>query len=127
MRNAPLWGDYRGYRVSTNQPPGGGVMLLEMLNILENFDLAGLEHNSTEYVRIVAEAMKRATIDKDRHVGDPQFVDVPVERLTAQGLRQTMAGEIRARREGRGAALQRGRPAPRTPRTSPSSTRTATA
>src|SRR5437660_12514 len=41
-RNAPLWGDYRGYRVSTNQPPGGGVMLLEMLNILENFDLASL-------------------------------------------------------------------------------------
>ena len=40
VRNAPLWGDYRGYRVSTNQPPGGGVMLLEMLNILENFDLA---------------------------------------------------------------------------------------
>src|SRR6266851_1909412 len=38
VRNPPLWGDYRGYAVSTNQPPGGGVMLLEMLNILENFD-----------------------------------------------------------------------------------------
>ena len=41
VRNAPLWGDYRGYKVSTNQPPGGGVMLLEMLNILENFELGG--------------------------------------------------------------------------------------
>ena len=52
-------------RVSTNQPPGGGVMLIEMLNILEKFDLGALGHNSAEYMRIVAEAMKRATIDKD--------------------------------------------------------------
>ena len=94
VRNPPLWGDYRGYRVSTNQPPGGGVMLLEMLNILENFDLRGLEHNSTEYLRIVSEAMKRATIDKDAHVGDPKFVDVPVERLTSKSYAKTLAGEI---------------------------------
>ena len=40
----PLWGDYRGHRISTNQPPGGGIMVLEMLNILEAFDLAGLGH-----------------------------------------------------------------------------------
>src|SRR5439155_19195831 len=78
VRNPPLWGDYRGYPVSTNQPPGGGVMLLEMLNILENFELHSIEHNSTEYLRIVSEAMKRATIDKDVHVGDPKFVKVPV-------------------------------------------------
>ena len=75
-RNAPLWGDYRGYKVSTNQPPGGGVMLIEMLNILENFDLsrdgAWLDRVSAHRV---SEAMKRATIDKDAHVGDPKFVD----------------------------------------------------
>src|SRR6185503_20456161 len=81
-RNAPLWSTYRGYRVSSNRPPGGGVMLLEMLNVLEHFDLAGLGHNTAEYVRVVAETMKRATIDKDRHVGDPAFVDVPVDHLT---------------------------------------------
>ena len=69
-------------------------MLLEMLNILENFDLRGLEHNSTEYLRIVSEAMKRATIDKDAHVGDPKFVDVPVERLTSKSYAKTLAGEI---------------------------------
>ena len=93
-RNTPLWGAYRGYRVSSNRPPGGGVMLLEMLNILENFDLGGLEHNSMEYVRIVSEAMKCATIDKDAHVGDPKFVDVPLERLTSKSYAKTMAGEI---------------------------------
>jgi gamma-glutamyltranspeptidase / glutathione hydrolase len=96
VRTAPLWGTYRGYRVSSNQPPGGGVMLLEMLNILEHFGLATLEHNSAEYIRIVAEAMKRATIDKDRYVGDPRFVDVPVDRLTGKVYAATLAGEIRA-------------------------------
>jgi gamma-glutamyltranspeptidase/glutathione hydrolase len=95
-RNAPLWGTYRRYRVSSNRPPGGGVMLLEMLNILEHFPLASLEHNSAEYVRLVAEAMKRATIDKDRHVGDPRFVDVPVDRLAGKPYAAEMAAEIRA-------------------------------
>jgi gamma-glutamyltranspeptidase / glutathione hydrolase len=99
VRNAPLWGTYRGYRMSSNQPPGGGVMLLEMLNILEHFGLATLEHNSAEYIRIVAEAMKRATIDKDRYVGDPRFVDVPVDRLTGKVYAATLAGEIRARQK----------------------------
>ncbi len=98
VRNAPLWGSYRGYRVASNRPPGGGVMLIEMLNILERFALGELEHNSAEYIRIVAEAMKRATIDKDRHVGDPRFVDVPVERLTSKEYAAALAEEIRVGR-----------------------------
>ena len=71
-------------------------MLLEMLNILEHFPLASLEHNSAEYVRLVAEAMKRATIDKDRYVGDPRFVEVPVDRLAGKPYAAEMAEEIRA-------------------------------
>ena len=98
VRNAPLWGTYRGYRVSSNRPPGGGVMLLEMLNVLERFALGGLGHNSAAYICVVAEAMKRATIDKDRHVGDPKFVDVPVDRLTSKTYGAAMADEIRAGR-----------------------------
>src|SRR6185437_11869257 len=62
---APLWGSYRGHRFATNNPPGGGIMLIEMLNILEQFDLPAIGHNTSEYVRIVAEAMKIATADKD--------------------------------------------------------------
>src|SRR5262245_4297419 len=72
-RTDPLWSEYRGLRVATNRPPGGGVMLLEMLNVLEGFDLAGLGHNTPAYIRVVVEAMKRATIDKDASVGDPAF------------------------------------------------------
>jgi gamma-glutamyltranspeptidase/glutathione hydrolase len=77
----PIWTDYRGYRVAGNQPPGGGVMVLEMLNILENFDLHEMGHNTPEYIRVVSEAMKFATIDKDTRVGDPEFSDVPTDVL----------------------------------------------
>lgn len=92
---SPLWGEYRGWRVSTNQPPGGGIMLMEMLNILSRFDLNALGHNSTEYIRVVAEAMKQATIDKDRFVGDPSFVDVPIERLLSREHADAAADGIR--------------------------------
>ncbi|HEX2941624.1 MAG TPA: gamma-glutamyltransferase family protein, partial [Rhodopila sp.] len=92
---APLWGTYRGLRIATNNPPGGGVMLLEMLNILENFDLAGMGHNTPAYLRVVSEAMKIATVDKDRYVGDPRFVDVPVERLTSKAYARDIADRIR--------------------------------
>jgi gamma-glutamyltranspeptidase / glutathione hydrolase len=94
-RTVPLWGDYRGCRLSTNAPPGGGIMLVEMLNILEHFDLRTIGHNSTEYLRVVAEAMKVVTVDKDAHVGDPAFVDVPVERLTSSAHAAAAAKRIR--------------------------------
>jgi gamma-glutamyltranspeptidase/glutathione hydrolase len=94
-RNDPLSGAYRGLRLATNNPPGGGVMVVEMLNILEHFDLNTLGHNSPEYIRFVAEVMKRATRDKDAHVGDPAFVDVPVEWLTGKAYAAEMAEEIR--------------------------------
>ena len=92
----PLWGEFRGYRVASNQPPGGGVMLIEMLQILENFDLEGMGHNSVDYVRTVCEAMKRATSDKDEHVGDPDFVDVPLDRLTDKAYAAELAASIKA-------------------------------
>ena len=90
----PLRGTYRGFEVATNQPPGGGIVLLEMLNILENFDVAGMGHNSAEYVKVVTEAMKRATADKDAHVGDPAFVEVPVSRLTSKDYARELAAAI---------------------------------
>jgi gamma-glutamyltranspeptidase/glutathione hydrolase len=91
----PLRFSYRGYDLATNNPPGGGIMLAEMMNILENFDLAAIGHNSVEYIRVVAEAMKIATSDKDNHVGDPEFYSVPVERLTAKKYAAEAAGHIK--------------------------------
>ncbi|RME94258.1 MAG: gamma-glutamyltransferase, partial [Alphaproteobacteria bacterium] len=92
--STPLWGDYRGLRIATNRPPGGGVMIIEMLNILEHFDLAAMGHNTPEYIATVSEAMKIATVDKDAHVGDPRFVDVPLERLTSKEYAAAMAARI---------------------------------
>ena len=74
-------------------------MVLEILNILQHFDLAALGHNSPEHIRIVAEAQKRATVDKDRFVGDPEFVDVPLGRLLGAEYAAEMAEEIRAGRK----------------------------
>ena len=83
-RTEPLSGSYNGFQINTNRPPGGGIMLLEMLNILENFDLAKIGHNSSEYIRVVSEAMKKATLDKEMFVGDPLFVDIPLEKLLSK-------------------------------------------
>ena len=92
----PLWGEYRGYRIAVPPPPAGGVMVLEMLNILENFDLVALGHNSAEYIAVVSEAMKIATVDKDSHVGDPRFVDVPLQRLCDKGYAAGLAERIKS-------------------------------
>ncbi len=91
----PLRGRYRGYDITTNQPPGGGLMLIEMLNILERFDLRSLGHNSADYIKVVAEAMKYATVDKDRFIGDPDFVDVPTERLASSDHAAELAEAIK--------------------------------
>ena len=80
----PLWGDYRGYRIATNQPPGGGIMLVEMLNILEHFDLKAMGHNSPDYIATLSEAMKIATVDKDTQVGDPAFMEIPMTKLCSK-------------------------------------------
>lgn len=106
--NEPLWGEYRGYRFSTNHPPGGGIMLIEMLNILENFDLRAMGHNSPEYIRVVAEAMKIATIDKDNKVSDPHFYDVPIDELTSKEYAARMAEEIRRGEKANVARLNNG-------------------
>jgi gamma-glutamyltranspeptidase / glutathione hydrolase len=95
----PLRGAYRGYEITTNNPPGGGLMLLEMLNVLEHFDLADIGHNTAEYVRVVCEAMKRATVDKDNFIGDPGFVDVPVPRLASKDYAAAMAKDIASRKK----------------------------
>ncbi|MBT3532257.1 MAG: gamma-glutamyltransferase [Rhodospirillaceae bacterium] len=91
----PLWTDYRGYRVATNQPPGGGLMIVLMLNILENFDLAAMGHNSPDYIATVSEAMKIATVDKDTRMGDPRFFDIPFGELMSKDYAKSMADRIK--------------------------------
>ena len=70
-------------------------MLLEMLNILEHFDFAALGHNTTDYIRFVCEAMRAATADKEAHVGDPAFFNVPLERLISGPHAADIAARIK--------------------------------
>ncbi|MFQ6185944.1 gamma-glutamyltransferase [Sinorhizobium meliloti] len=90
----PVWSDYRGWKVSTNHPPGGGVMYAQMLNVLEHFDLRELGHNTPEYIAVVAETMKRATSDKERFIVDPDFIPVPIDRLLSKELAKDRAKAI---------------------------------
>ena len=94
--NEPIRSAYRGLDIATNHPPGGGVMVLEMLNILEHFDLTAMGHNSVDYVRTVTETMKRATSDKDTYVGDPEHFDVPLELLISKAHAAEHAAAIQA-------------------------------
>jgi len=81
----PLIGWYRGRTVITMPPPSsGGVALLEMLNVLEGYKLTEFKHNSTDYLHLLSETMKHAFADRAAHLGDPDFVHVPIRKLTAK-------------------------------------------
>ncbi|HEY1235182.1 MAG TPA: gamma-glutamyltransferase [Candidatus Binatia bacterium] len=81
----PLIGSYRGRRVITMPPPSsGGVAIVQMLNILEGYNLGQMKHDSSAYLHLVTEAMKHAFADRAQFLGDPDFVHVPVGKLTAK-------------------------------------------
>ena len=86
IRRVPLRGTYRGHDVIAMPPiSSGGTALVEMLNILEGFDLAASGFRSASTVHLVAESMRRAYADRARYLGDPAFnPDMPVERLTSK-------------------------------------------
>lgn len=94
--HAPLEITYRGRRIATPPPPAGGIVVAEMLRILERFDLTALGHNSSDYIRIVAEAMKIAGRDKEIHIGDPDFVAPPLAMLLSDLYADECAARIRA-------------------------------
>jgi gamma-glutamyltranspeptidase/glutathione hydrolase len=78
----PVSGDFRGYKVWSMPPPSsGGIHLLQMLELTEDMDLSPDLHNSAGHLHRIAEAMRLAYCDRARYLGDPDFVDVPVEKL----------------------------------------------
>ncbi len=89
----PISTNYRGYDVYEFPPNSQGIAALEMLNILEGYDVQSLGYASAEYLHILLEAKKLAFADRDRYISDPAFVDIPLERL----LSKEYAAEQRAR------------------------------
>ncbi len=91
----PVVGSYRGYSIYSMPPPSsGGVHLIQMLNILERFDLKYLGLNSSETIHLEAEAMKRAFADRAVFMGDPAFTSVPVTGLTSKTYADSLARNI---------------------------------
>jgi gamma-glutamyltranspeptidase/glutathione hydrolase len=86
VEQAPVKGTYRGYEIVSMAPPSsGGIALIEMLNILEGYDLKAIGHNSALYLHLLTEAMRRAFADRAEHIGDPAYVsNMPVERLISK-------------------------------------------
>ena len=82
----PIRGTYRGYEVVSMPPPSsGGVVLVQMLNILEGYDLTAIGHNSALYLHLLTEAMRRAYADRANYLGDPDFNEnMPIEELTSK-------------------------------------------
>ncbi len=76
-------GIYRDHEIFSMPPPSsGGVHVVQMLNILEGYDLRAKGHNTADYIHVLAEAMRRAYADRSKYLGDPDFFDVPVAGLT---------------------------------------------
>ncbi|MCY4357193.1 MAG: gamma-glutamyltransferase [Gammaproteobacteria bacterium] len=94
IEREPILGSYREYDIISMPPPSsGGVALVQMLNILEGYDLAALGHNSADYLHVLTEAMRRAYADRAQHLGDPDFNEaMPLERL----LSKDYAAQLRA-------------------------------
>jgi gamma-glutamyltranspeptidase/glutathione hydrolase len=95
----PVCGPYRGYTVCGVPPPSsGGVTLLQVLGILERFDLRALAPGSPDLVHLVTEAYRLAYADRGRHLADDAFVDVPVAGLLERNYLGTRAALLRADR-----------------------------
>ena len=95
-KRTPIRGTYRGYEVTSMPPPSsGGTTLVEMLNVLEGYDLKSAGSGSAQNVHVIAETMRRAYADRAQHLGDPDFnATIPIARLLskeyARGLRATI-------------------------------------
>jgi gamma-glutamyltranspeptidase/glutathione hydrolase len=107
----PLRGTYRGHEVITMPPPSsGGAVLLEMLNILEGYDLGKMGWSSSEKYHLLIEAMRRAFADRAEYMGDADFVKVPVAGLIDKAYAARQRGTINPDRASTSAEVRAGQP-----------------
>jgi gamma-glutamyltranspeptidase/glutathione hydrolase len=110
---APVTGTYRGYQILSMPPPSsGGVHLVEMLNVLEGYDLGALGAGSPDALHLMIEAMRRAYADRAEFMGDPEVVSVPVERLTSKAYAAELRVSIDPQRARPSREIRAGHPVP---------------
>ncbi len=95
VERVPITTDYRGYKIVTMGPPsGGGVTLLQMLNILENYSFKQEEWGSSQYIHKLVMAMKYAFADRSKYIGDPDFFNVPIDWLLSKKYAREIFNKI---------------------------------
>ena len=95
IEREPVRGTYRGFEIAGCPPPtGGGIHLIQMLNVLEGFDVAALGYGTVDGIHLLAEVMKMAFADRDAATGDPAFLDVAVDRLIAKAYAAARRADI---------------------------------
>lgn len=96
-KRTPVRGQYRGYEIISMPPPSsGGTAIVEMLNILEDYDLAEFGYGSARATHVLTESMRRAFADRARHIGDPDWnPDMPIARLTSKAYATDLRKSIR--------------------------------
>ena len=108
---APIECDYRGYHVVSAPPPSsGGVVVCQMLNILEGYPLAELGWGSAQAIHYEIEAMRHAYVDRNNYLGDPDFVENPTRRLTDKAYAATIRSAIDPAKAGVSSQLRPGVP-----------------
>ncbi len=95
VEREPVRGSYRGHEIVSMPPPSsGGIHVIQMLNILENFPVSEMGSGSADHLHLLTEAMRLAYADRSEHLGDPDFYDVPVEWLTSKSYARELANGI---------------------------------
>jgi len=108
----PLRGSYRGFGIISLPPPSaGGAVLLEMLNILEGFELKKLQPLSSEYYHLLVEAMRRAYADRAEYLGDADFGPVPIEGMIDKAYAERQRSTINPERASSSSEIGAGKPA----------------
>ncbi len=111
LMRAPVQGNYRGYQILSMGPPSsGGAHVIELLNIFEGYDIAGLGLNTPESISLMAEAMTKVFTDRQKFMGDPDFVKIPLDYLISKGHAEKLRMEM-GTRKGNGKVVSKDRSA----------------
>lgn len=120
IERQPITGTYKGYTIVSMPPPSsGGIHLVQMLNVLEGWDLAKMGHNSAAYLHRLIETMRRAYADRSQYLGDPDFYPVPAVALTDKAYAKQLRGNIQLQKSSRSVEIK---PALTLPAESPQTT-----
>ena len=92
----PVEGTYRGYKILSMSPPSsGGTHIIQILNTIENADIAKLGYQSSQAIHIIAEAMRQAYADRSEYMGDPAFVKIPLDKLLSKAYAKSIYANIK--------------------------------